>query len=279
MKYEIILWILEKYNLTDWGLVNIDEIKELKDCNIEHENLPYELYYLKKPQRKSITAYWKDAKSVIVCLYQYWNNEKDYDRIISEIKEPYNFLSKKYKNIEHLKNIKKERFKIARYALVDEYHKKIKENNTKILAEIKSMYPDVEGKIFVDTSPIYEKNLAYLCGLGFIGKNTLLISEKYGSYVFISGIITNRPIEGKTETKLSKTTCGSCDRCIKACPTKALNEYKLNPHKCISFWTTHTKNKTIPNEIINASDYIFGCDICQEVCPFNSKIKKGKTIF
>lgn len=275
MKYDELSEIISKYDITDWGVLNVDEVE---DFIPQYPPLPSELSYLKKPERRNIKLWWEHTKSVIILVYQYWGPEKKYEERISRISNPYDFLSKKYKNIEFIKMMNIKKFKIARYALVEEYHKKIKEYNQKILNEIIKKHPQISGRIFVDTSPIYEKRLSYLAGLGFIGKNTLLISPVYGSYIFISGIAINDTVKEKPEKTLKKNMCGSCNKCIRVCPTKALDEKGLIPQKCISFWTTHTKTAP-PSDIINSSEYIFGCDICQEVCPFNINPQKGKTIF
>ncbi|MCX7642022.1 MAG: DUF1730 domain-containing protein [Elusimicrobiales bacterium] len=265
--------IIKKYDVTDSSMIHIEDIPNF---NLQFKKLPSELYYLYKLERKHPSLFYPQAKSIIMTIFQYWNPEINYDEILLTIKDPYKFIKSKYSKANII--ISKKAKKVARYILVDEYHKSIRKILNDILNEMKNNYNDLEGKIFVDTSPIFEKKIAELSSLGFIGKNTLLISPNYGSYVFLGGIIVNKRIENIIPRKKIKKLCSNCNICIKLCPTKALSENGLEQAKCISFWTTHTK-RNIPKEIVEVSNYMFGCDICQEVCPFNKKAKKAKSIF
>jgi len=236
---------------------------------------PENLNYLKKfESRENLTNWFKSAKSVLICAYQYWNSELNYQKIISEINDPIIYFKKANRNIPSfiLKNYIGRNFKISRYALSYDYHKIIREILKETLLKVNYEFK-VEGKIFVDSSPIYEKGLAEIAGLGRQGKNTLIINEKAGSYFFLGGIALD--IEIKNNNIIQKENlCKDCEICIKSCPTKALSPYKLNPIKCISYWTTHNKDKDIPIEIMkNNKGYIYGCDICQEICPYNLNIK------
>ncbi len=273
MRYNDVSSVIEKYSITDFAIISVDLIPEFQ---IEiNQNLPIELSYLKKTERKHPKLLYPQAKSIIVMIHQYWHSSDNYNERLKSVGNPYEFIKLKYSRTP---SFSKEKPKIARYALVEEYHKKIKKISNEILNELKAKNADIEGKIFVDSSPVYEKKLAQACGLGFIGKNTLLISPLYGSYIFISGIMLNEEIDQTPNLKEIENMCGRCEACIKACPTKALSSQGIDPSKCISFWTTHTKSQP-PQFIILASDFIFGCDICQEICPFNTKAIKGKSIF
>ncbi len=125
------------------------------------------------------------------------------------------------------------------------------------------------AKAFSDTTPIMEKALAVKAGLGWFGKNTLLIHRKFGTFTLLSGILTTLNIEGRT-LAMRLPRCGSCTRCMDACPTGALIEpYKLDAAKCLSYHLIESK-KEIPPEIQNKNPgYLFGCDICQDSCPHN----------
>lgn len=267
--------IIDRHEVTDFGVLDIEEVP---DFEIKLENIPEELSYLKRKERRHPKLLYPQAQSVIVFMFQYWDSSTKYDEIIRNIDDPYRYILTKYPKAKNILSIKKTNIKIARYTLVEEYHKKIGEELKKIMLELKEFDKDIDGKIFVDTTPIWEKILAKLSGIGFIGKNTLLISPKFGSYVFLGGLILNKKIKDKITREEIKDGCQNCDRCINACPTKALTTKGLDFLKCISFWTTHTK-KDIPNEIKEKTPYLFGCDICQEVCPYNKESKKGKTIF
>jgi epoxyqueuosine reductase len=164
--------------------------------------------------------------------------------------------------------------KISRYALLPDYHAIIRGKLRLMLAAIKELCTGTEGKPFTDTSPVMEKELGRLAGLGFRGKNTLLISKDLGSWFFVGGLALSlevgpRPVSGAKE---SETGCGSCGKCAAACPTGALKAPGvLDAGLCLSYWTTQAKAPP-PEEIIRKSGgYVYGCDICQEICPQNAK--------
>jgi len=157
-------------------------------------------------------------------------------------------------------------FKIARYAYGEDYHSVLKNKLKKFLSIIKDKYPDVNGRVFVDSAPVMERQWAARSGLGWIGKNTLLINKESGSYFFIAELIIN--IELEYDSPLGDF-CGTCTRCIDACPTQALGPYRMDASKCISYLTIELREE-IPGSFKGKTEnWIFGCDICQEVCPWN----------
>ncbi|MFY8132079.1 MAG: tRNA epoxyqueuosine(34) reductase QueG [Bacteroidia bacterium] len=157
-------------------------------------------------------------------------------------------------------------FKIARYAYGEDYHLVLKEKLTQLVKELEPTYGTFEGRIFVDSAPVMERQWAQKSGLGWQGKNTLLLSKQVGSYFFLAEIIGNWAIEPDGPTT---DHCGTCTRCIDACPTQALSPYHLDASKCISYLTIELKDR-IPDEFNGKSEgWVFGCDICQEVCPWN----------
>ena len=157
-------------------------------------------------------------------------------------------------------------FKIARYAYGVDYHLVLKEKLTQLVKELEPTYGTFEGRIFVDSAPVMERQWAQKSGLGWQGKNTLLLSKQVGSYFFLAEIIGNWAIEPDGPTT---DHCGTCTRCIDACPTQALSPYHLDASKCISYLTIELKDR-IPDEFNGKSEgWVFGCDICQEVCPWN----------
>lgn len=159
-------------------------------------------------------------------------------------------------------------YKISRYAYGRDYHEVIREKLNNLFEFIRTIEPDARGRIFVDSAPVMEKVWAARSGLGWIGKNTNLISKEHGSFLFLGEIILNLELECDAP---GKNLCGTCTKCIDACPTKALTPHKLDARKCISCLTIET-GKDIPNKFKNTwRDWIFGCDICQEVCPWNQK--------
>lgn len=160
--------------------------------------------------------------------------------------------------------------KFAAYSHFEDYHKVIKQALYKIIACIQEDYPDFKAIAFVDSSPFSEKMIAKEAGLGFIGKNSLLINKKYGSQILLGEIITNYSTDYNTE--FIEDLCKDCSLCIEACPNKAINNDKtLNANLCSSYQNMINKGEI--EESIRLDGYIYGCDICLKACPFNNKPK------
>ncbi len=165
--------------------------------------------------------------------------------------------------------------KIAQYAYGKDYHQVIRKKLKDLLAFIQETTGAVEGRCFVDSAPVMERQWAAKSGVGWTGKNTLLIHPKVGSYFFLAVIILDIALE--TDHPM-KDYCGTCTRCIDACPTKAISPegYLLDASKCISYLTIELK-EAIPDEFKgNMENWMFGCDICQEVCPWNRFAQRHK---
>jgi epoxyqueuosine reductase len=162
-----------------------------------------------------------------------------------------------------------DRGKISRYAWGDDYHDVIGEKIRSLLGWIKEQQPDVEGKVCVDAQPIMDKAWAVRAGLGWIGKHSNLITREFGSWVFLGELLLN--IELEYDTKLEPDHCGSCTLCLDACPTKAITEpYVIDSNRCISYVTIEYRGEELPNEITpHLNNWLYGCDICQDVCPWN----------
>ena len=168
-------------------------------------------------------------------------------------------------------------YKISKYAYSKDYHFVVKEKLHKLLEYIQTEIGNVSGRAFVDSAPVMDKVWAAKSGLGWIGKNTNLISKEFGSFVFIGELIIdleldyNHPDIPRTIGNREKDYCGACTKCIDACPTNALTPFQLDARKCISYLTIE-KREDLPKEMKGKwKDWIFGCDICQDVCPWNSK--------
>jgi epoxyqueuosine reductase len=159
---------------------------------------------------------------------------------------------------------------IARYARGEDYHDWLAKDLSALGENLKIAIPELEYRTFTDSSPVLERDLAFRAGLGWIGKNTCLIHPAQGSFFFIGGLYTNLVFDGPANP--IHDFCGTCTRCIDACPTKAISENKsLDARLCISYWTIEAK-KPAPDELRkHFSDHFFGCDICQDVCPWNKK--------
>jgi epoxyqueuosine reductase len=166
---------------------------------------------------------------------------------------------------------KKQDMEIALYARVPDYHLTLRSKMASLTEQFKTIFPDADFQPFVDTSPVLEKAFAHRAGLGFIGKNTLLINKRFGSYFFLSGILTSLELE---EDSSEKKHCGSCELCIKACPTGALRHPGyLDSGRCLSYLTIENKG-TIPEAFRPLlGKGVWGCDRCQRVCPYNQKRK------
>jgi epoxyqueuosine reductase len=162
-------------------------------------------------------------------------------------------------------------FSFARYALGTDYHELIKNKLNGILNELKEKY-QINGRAFVDTAPILERYWAEKSGIGWIGKNCNLITRDYGSFVFLSEIIIDYDLNPDQK---HKNFCGTCDKCIKSCPTDAfVKENVLDSKKCISYITIEKREEFTETESKMIGNNIYGCDICQDVCPWNRFAKE-----
>ena len=159
--------------------------------------------------------------------------------------------------------------KIAKYAYGKDYHEVIREKLSQLLFILKQEIGEINGRGFVDSAPVLERSWAQRSGLGWIGKNGNLLTRKQGSFFFIATLITDADF--LYDAPFAKDYCGTCTKCIDACPTDAILENKvINGSKCISYFTIELKDMLIPGEMKNQfQDWMFGCDICQDVCPWN----------
>ncbi|MFP4448344.1 MAG: tRNA epoxyqueuosine(34) reductase QueG [Bacteroidales bacterium] len=163
-------------------------------------------------------------------------------------------------------------YKISKYAYGRDYHKVVKKKLKGLFKSIQeNIGEEITGRYFVDSAPVMEKVWAEKAGLGWIGKNTNLITKKHGSYVFLGEIFLN--IELEYDNRPVKDYCGSCKKCIEACPTNALYApYHIDASRCISYLTIEKKGQLPPQMKDLLNDWIFGCDICQNVCPWNQNL-------
>lgn len=159
-------------------------------------------------------------------------------------------------------------FKIAKYAYGEDYHFVVKDKLKDLLRIIQENIGEVNGRVFVDSAPVMERTWAKRSGVGWIGKNTLLLNRSMGSFFFLAELIIDLALDYDGPVK---DYCGSCTACMDACPTQAIPEpYLVDGSKCISYFTIELKEE-IPSEVKGKfENWIFGCDICQDVCPWNS---------
>mgnify|MGYP000511677512 CR=1 FL=1 len=182
-----------------------------------------------------------DAKTVISLLFNYYTDQKQEDS---------------------------EAPKISKYAFGEDYHYVIKDKLKELIAYIQEEIGEVNGRGFVDSAPVMDKAWAKKAGLGWIGKNANLITRNQGSFFFIADLIVDLELEADGPIT---DFCGTCTRCIDACPTDAIVQpYVVDGSKCISYLTIELKDELLPKEFAGKMDnWMFGCDICQDVCPWN----------
>jgi epoxyqueuosine reductase len=165
--------------------------------------------------------------------------------------------------------------RIARYAQVSDYHKVIKKRLFALADALRQTYPDDAFKVCVDTVPLLEREHAMRSGVGWTGKHTLLISPTYGSHVMLGAIVTTANLKADTP---QTDHCGTCTRCIDACPTDCITPYSLDATRCISYLTIEHRGRIDPKFLEPIGEWIYGCDICQDVCPFVQSAAKREPL-
>jgi epoxyqueuosine reductase len=231
------------------GIAEIEPIKNAK-ANLEswilkgnHASMNW--IEKRKNERGNIHSYFPEAVSLISVGMNYYSGYSQED------------LSSK--------------FKFSNYAWGDDYHNVLKTRLKILLEWIKSASSEIKGVVCVDTSPVMEKVWAEKAGLGWQGKHTNLITRDYGSWLFLGEIILNIPLE--YDKPFMDDLCGTCTACIDDCPPGALAEYEIDSKKCLSYQTIEHRGDFDENSI-DLDNWIYGCDICQEVCPWNKKFAK-----
>lgn len=165
----------------------------------------------------------------------------------------------------------KKNTKVSRFAHGKDYHKVLRKKGKNLLREIKLFCPEAKGRIVTDSAPVMEKVLARQAGLGWMGKHTNIIHPRIGSWFFISALLLNLDLR---PDQPMEDLCRDCRLCIDACPTSALDEYQIDARKCLSYITIEAKKKQDQNSFpADREGWVFGCDICQEVCPYNRNKK------
>ena len=196
----------------------------------------------RKDERGNIHTYFPEARSVIaVGMNYYTGNEQD------DLRSDYKF---------------------SNYAWGDDYHVVMKKRLFQLLNWISENNSKVKGLVCVDTSPVMDKVWAQRAGVGWLGKHTNLISRDHGSWLFLGELILDLKLE--YDRPFEEDLCGTCMACIESCPTQALGEYKIDARKCISYLTIEHRGD-FPDDKSDLHGWIYGCDVCQEVCPWNEK--------
>ncbi len=202
------------------------------------------------------------------------DKREDVSLLLNEAKSVVSLGVNYYKPYKHDLSGEKPKGKVSRYAWGKDYHYLMWEMLNTLIEKMKEVDPLFEAVSFVDTGPVMDKAWAVKAGLGWMGKNTNIISDSCGSWFFLGTIITNHEF---SYNELQPDRCGTCTRCVNACPTGALSDYKLDANKCISNLTIENRGE-IPDMFSGEFDnWLFGCDACQEVCPWNNKFSVVST--
>src|SRR5438270_3378598 len=255
------LWIVDKAKILGFdlcGVVRAEKFPELEQMpDWLARGYAGEMKYLADPRRSNPQTAMPGIRSVIVCLLNY-NTERP---LSSDPALPIDYS--------------KPNGWISRYAWGDDYHDVLRERLDALIESLRERFTaPFDARAYVDTGPVQERVLAKYAGLGWLGKNTLLLNQVLGSFFFLGVILTTIELEptlGENELP-PPDLCGSCRRCLDACPTQAFVEpYVMDARKCISYLTIELRGG-IPEELREPmGDHVFGCDICQDVCPWNRR--------
>lgn len=199
--------------------------------------------------------------------YMAENYEKRIDvrKLVEGAKTVFSFLIS-YNNSDTYAN----NGRIASYAMGKDYHKVLKTKLYTLLETIRTQYPDFEARVFVDTAPILERQWAVEAGLGWIGKNSCLVSKRFGNKVFIAELVCNYTSD---YSEKQSNACGNCNKCVESCPNDAIvADGVIDCRKCVSYQTIENK-RSIPSNI-NLGGYVYGCDICLNACIWNNKAEQ-----
>ncbi|AFY71739.1 iron-sulfur cluster binding protein [Thalassoporum mexicanum PCC 7367] len=210
-----------------------------------------DMAWMHNPKRQDISLCLPGVKSVICVALNY------------------------YTKVEHSED--GDRAKISRYGWGRDYHRVLGKRLKALSRWLESLADDITTRYYVDTGPIAEKAWAQRAGIGWIGKHSNIISRDYGSWLFLGEVLTNLELE---TDRPHAEHCGSCTRCIEACPTNAIAQpFVVDANRCIAYHTIENRAEQIPEAITaNLNNWVAGCDICQDVCPWNQRFAKETTI-
>ena len=237
------------------GIASIDsEAEDLAQIHLQQWlALGYhaDMSWMANPKRQDIKACLPEVRSVICVALNYYT--------------------------PHQHSHKPEHAKISRYGWGRDYHKVMHQKLKKLSNWLQSQGEKIQTRYYADTGPIQDKVWAQRAGIGWIAKNGNLITRKYGSWVFLGEILTNLPL---TPDRTHTNHCGTCTRCLEACPTQAITQpYVVDANCCIAYHTIENRAARLPELIAsNMSGWVAGCDICQDVCPWNQRFAQETDI-
>lgn len=256
--------LIQKLHVTDYAYseeleaLNFDSYKDWIEKN-HHGPLTY-LSGERAEKRKNLKNFWPECESFITFLFSYHDTK-------------FSLLNYYQKNTDN-------NLKIASYSLGfkgEDYHFYLMDKLNEIGNSLKEKY-GLEFQLALDIHPVLDRDLANRSGLGWYGKNSMLISKKHGSFTMIGSLLLSKKIPEMEERKVETDHCGQCRKCIESCPTEAIldGERKIISSRCISTFTIEEfKLDSVADEKMNlSSGYIFGCDICQDVCPWNKRLMR-----
>ena len=216
-----------------------------------------------KDEAPRLERWLKDGKhGKMAYMENHFDKRLDPRLLVPDAKSIISLLLNYYSPLDQLDGAPK----ISKYAYGKDYHHVIKDKLKQLFQIINNKIGEVSGRVFVDSAPVMEKSWAVRSGLGWQGKNTNLISKKAGSFFFIAELIVDLELEYDTPVT---DHCGTCTACIDACPTEALTPYHIDASKCISYLTIELKDQIPTTFKSKMDDWAFGCDVCQDVCPWN----------
>ena len=200
--------------------------------------------WMTNPKRQDIKTLWPEVRSLICLALNYYTPQQH--------------------------SQEQNHGKISRYAWGRDYHKVLSKKLKALSQWLESQGEQIQTRYYVDTGPVQDKVWAQRAGIGWIAKNGNLITRNYGSWVFLGEILTNLPLE---PDRPHSAHCGTCSRCLSACPTQAIvSPYVVDANRCIAYHTIENRAVTLPTEIAkNLQGWVAGCDICQDVCPWNQR--------
>ena len=255
--------------LKQFGVVDFGYTEDLTPSSLKQyeewlqKNHHYPLSYLadeRKVKREHLLNYWSESQSALVFLFSYHQSHVD--------------LQSFYQKNKDWNGLKLASFTLGFDGL--DYHEILKKKLNEIGERVKAEF-DVDFKFVLDTHPVLERDLAYRAGLGWFGKNSMLISKKYGSFVMIGSLLLNKKIKIEPR-QLDVDHCGQCQKCVEACPTQAIDSETrtIKAFDCISTYTIEQfkESEPVSDKMNLSSGFIFGCDICHDVCPWNKRIDR-----
>ncbi len=216
----------------------------------------------------------QDRHGTMGWMENHFEKRVDPTKLVPESKSVVSVIGSYYHPTHQAQQEQDSQPKIAKYAQGRDYHKVYKNKLKKLFAQTKELLGGLEGRVFVDSAPVLDKAWAVRAGLGWMGKNSNILNKNIGSFFFIGEMIVDADFVYDTPVT---DHCGSCTQCIDACPTNAIYEpYRVDATKCISYLTIELKEEIPEKHRDDLGEWMFGCDICQDVCPWNRDATYGE---